>query len=311
MPKIQASLSISVGDTSTLSIRGHLNTSKKCVQSELEKIGFSFELYGSKENEYYVCNITGDLESEKIRLVQSILLEAGIKESSQTVIPKDKRETHFAMNLVRSFTKKELDQAEYLRLNVKGLKRIADWKETTADGYVLKINNRLKNTLDFGWLDVVVVPYVSETGREKLEGIGFDGIHFKSAMFDGTDQTVKQLFELTSNLVMPECLLPIQNNDGDIVCVNYTESARIWDDAGRVQPILKYRREDIEAMGTFDIAKTLERVGNLPQHYKHHYIVSQRFRKYLEAMKVRSVEFVPVEVVDFDSAVIDSSRSKI
>ncbi len=162
----------------------------------------------------------------------------------------------------------------------------------------MKANNRLKNGLDFEWVDVVIVPYVSEEGREQLKGGNFEGIHFDPAIFDQPEKAVKQLYQLTSTLTMPPSLLPIQNLDGDVVTEHGNEVARFWDDAGYVQPILKYCRDEVKAMGAFDIAMTREQIGYLPQHFSHQYIVSQRFRQHLEAMKVRATEFVPVELVD-------------
>lgn len=298
MTKVNATLSVSVGDANNLSIRGFFNTQSKDIKAKLEEIGCQFQLCGSRDNKYFHCEVTGKEGSAELTKVRTVLVDAGLREATQTIIPKEDRATHFAFKYIRSFTKKDLDQAEYLRLNVKGLQRIADWKKTIDDGYVLKANKRLKNNLDFGWLDIVIAPYVSQIGREQLEGEDFKGIRFEPAIFDEPQKVTNQIYELTSNLVMPRCLLSIQNNDGDIVAEDWKDGARIWNDGGYVFPVLKYRREEVEAMGAFDIAKTREQTGNLPQHYHHQYIVSQRFRQHLEAMKVRSVEFVPVELID-------------
>lgn len=298
MASVDATLSISVGDADNLSIRGHLKTHNDGIKIQLERLGYQFETYGSKDNEYFLCKVAAKEGSSELNRVRSVLIDAGIRESARTVIPKKDREGQFAFKYIRNFNRNDLDQAEYLRLNVMGHQRIADWRETAAEGYVLKANKRLENNLDFGWLDIIIVPYVSENGRKRMEKEGFLGVRFEPAVFDEPKRASKQLFELTSVLTMPPCLLPIQNDDGDLVAEDWKLGARIWDDAGYVQPILKYRRKEVEAMGAFDIAKTRETTGNLPQHYRHQYIVSQRFRQHLEAMKVRSVDFVPVELVD-------------
>jgi hypothetical protein len=264
-------------------------------------MGYAFERHGTTEYAEWYCQIIEKAGSPEWENVRNAILETGLRECEVTTIPRDERKTCFAFAFERKFSKRDIDGAKYLRLNVKGLQRIADWKETASDGYVLKTNKRLKNNLDFGWLDIVIVPYVSEKGREQLEAKSFSGIRFVPAIFDEPEKAAKQLYELTSTQTMPQCLLPIQNNNGDVVGNDDAEGARIWDDAGYVQPILKYRREEVEAMGAFDIAKTREKTGNLPQHYRHQYIVSQAFRQHLEAMKVRSVDFVPVELVDDES----------
>ncbi len=70
----------------------------------------------------------------------------------------------------------------------------------------------------------------------------------------------------------------------------------MWDDAGRVQPILRYNRAEIEKVGEFDFAKTRELIGGMKKHYRHHYVVSQRFRKAILDGKYRWIDFVPVEI---------------
>ena len=97
---------------------------------------------------------------------------------------------------------------------------------------------------------------------------------------------------------MPPCLVPIQNGFGEVVQDESHGLGQYYDDAGYVQPILKFRKSEVEALGTFDYARTAERVGGMPQHYRHQYIVSQRFRKFLEAKKAHTFDFVPVELVD-------------
>lgn len=271
-------------------------TDSETLRNQVEALGYRVEPMA--EGKYHLCKITEDEASERIETLRDSMIREGFKEVKTAIIPKANRRSLFAFRRLRKFTKRDLDRAEYLRLNVKGLNRIADFARTSAERYVLRTSDRLKNNLDFGWLDIVIVPYVSEKGRKQLEVESFEGIRFVPAIFDEPENAAKQLYELTSTLTMPQCLLPIQNNDGDVVGDDDAEGARIWDDAGYVQPILKYRREEVEAMGVFDIAKTREQIGNLPQHYRHQYIVSQRFRKHLEAMKVRSVDFVPVELVD-------------
>ncbi len=299
MNNVDATLSISIGDANNLSIRGFFKTHNDAIKTQLEKLGHEFELCGSKDNEYYSCKISGKEDSSQLNNVRSVLLDAGVKEATRTIIPKDDRKDHFAFKYIRNFTKRDLDRSEYLRMNVKGIQRIAVWKDTISKGFVLKSSPSLKNSLDFGWLDIVIVPYVSEKGREQFELERFEGIHFEPAIFDQPEKATKQLYQLTSTLTMPTCLLPRQDNDGEDVHEGLEVGARIWDDSGYVQPILKYLREEVETLGSFDIAKTWEQIGNLPQHYHHQYIVSQRFRHHLEARGARSVEFVPVALVDY------------
>lgn len=307
MASVDCELNIELTPDPGDNLCGWLKTDDQGLRPEISSLGYEWTPMG--RGEYHMCKICEPEGSESIEKVRQLILQAGFSECHTTVIPKTLRRTHFAFRHMRKFTKKDLDLAEYLRLNVKGSQRIADRKEKTETGFVLKANGRLKNKLDFGWLDVIIIPYVSEKGRAELEGKNFEGIEFEPAIFDQPEKVAKQLYQLTSNLTMPPCLVPIKNSDGEVVKDESKEVALGWDDAGYVQPVLKYRREEVEAMGAFDIAKTREQTGNLPQHYRHQYIVSQRFRQQLEAMKVRSVDFVPVELVDDESEPIAKSHT--
>lgn len=296
MPSVSCKLNIEFSPKPGENRGGWVCANSQSLRMACEELGYSAK--PMSQGEYHLCEIDEEEGSDKLDAVRDVLIRAGLKEVKSTIIPKPNRRDSFAFRCIRKFSKRDLDQAEFLRLNVMGLSKIADFSQTTAEGYVLKANKRLKNNLVFGWLDIIIVPYVSEKGREQMERESFTGIHFKPAIFDEPEKAVKHLYELTSTQTMPPCLLPIKNDDGEIVAEDWKYGARIWDDGGYVLPILKYHREKVETMGAFDIAKTRELTGHNPRHYRYQYIVSQRFRQHLEAMKVRSVDFVPVELVD-------------
>jgi hypothetical protein len=116
---------------------------------------------------------------------------------------------------------------------------------------------------------------------------------------------------LTSDTTMPPCLTPLKflqgpkvgqqvyNNEGVEI---YGKSepgyqGRFWDDEGRIDPILKFSRKEVEKLESFDVAKTVELVTSTPAGYLPDLIVSQRFRKWCIKNKYR-VTFDPVELVD-------------
>ena len=296
--KAQSCFRITYGEKNGRSIASNLRIESQSLKVAMEDSGYVFDTLGLGENKYYSCLIEEPEGSEKLELLISLLKANGLQRCHHMILPRVLCKTHFVVRYIRRFTKKDLDTAEYLRINVKGSQCIADWQETTEEGYKLQRNTRLKNALDFGWLDHIAVPYVSDAGRRQLESESLSGVLFKSALFDEPEKVSKKLFELTSSVIMPSCLLSIQNSYGDIVDNHYKEGERIWNDKGYTQPILKYNRSEVETMGAFDIAKTKEFIGGGKSHYKHQYIISQKFRQSLEKMKVKGVEYVPVELVD-------------
>lgn len=278
---------------------GRVITNSERLKKKIEDLGYT--LVPMALGTYHLCTIVESEGSNKMEAVRDAVLSEGFNEVKTSIIPKADRRSCFAFKYWRKFTKQDIKQAEYLCLKIKVNKEIiADYAHTSPEGYVLKVSNRLRSKLDIGWLDIVLALYVSEMGREQLQGGNFTGIHFEPAIYDQPEKykEIKQLYQLTSTLTMPSCLLPILNKDGEIVDEHWKEGGtRAWNDGGYIQPILKYRREEVAAMGAFDIAKTRETTGFNPRLYRHQYIVSQRFREYLEELKVRTVEFVPVELV--------------
>jgi hypothetical protein len=294
--RVQCRIRIEISAAPGESGSGWLKTNSQSLRRKIESLGYIFEPMGM--GSYYLCTIVEDENSKKIELVREAILSEGYKEIRNAIIPKADRRSSFNFGHIREFSKSDLDQAEYLYLRV-GLSaaRIADWAYTSCDGYVLTVNRRLKSKSDFGWLDIITVPYVSENGKNQLECKDLVGLHCKPAIFDIPEKAPKQLYELSSTITMPPCLLPVQNGAGEVVAENWNEGERIWDEGGYLPPILKFRRVEVTCLGAFDIAKSRELIGSRSQHYRHQYIVSQRFREIVDAMKVRTVGFIPVELM--------------
>ena len=94
---------------------------------------------------------------------------------------------------------------------------------------------------------------------------------------------------------MPPALNPLINEAGGVVIPN-TEWWCFHDDGGRTPEVLRYRAEEVKALGDFDIAMTYERVGYHKSTAYRWCIVSQKFRQALKKLKVRAVTYVPVQL---------------
>ena len=182
--KAQSCFRITYGEKNGRSIASNLRIESQSLKVAMEDLGYVFDTLGLGENKYYSCLIEEPEGSEKLEWLISLLKANGLQRCHHMILPRALCKTHFIVRYIRRFTKKDLDTAEYLRINVKGSQCIADWQETTEEGYKLQRNKRLKNALDFGWLDHIAVPYVSDAGRRQLESESLSGVLFKPALFD-------------------------------------------------------------------------------------------------------------------------------
>jgi hypothetical protein len=284
-------------ETKNPNLRGSTHNIPETTVHRIADLGFELQECGCQGKSWFSCHVQDDSESPRIQEVRDLLVGSGLTEYTEhSVIPEKLRHSHFAFRQIRKFAKSEIDSAQYLRMNISGLGYIASHADTTEDGYILRVDKKQKSSLKIGWLDVVITPFASDAGRGELEQCGFNGLEFVPAIFDKPEKVTKPLWMMTSSITLPHCLLPVQNHRGEIVDPTTEESGRMWDDAGRVQPILRYNRTEIEKVGEFDFAKTRELIGGMKKHYRHHYVVSQRFRKAILDGKHRWIDFVPVEI---------------
>jgi len=284
-------------ETSNGNSTGKIYTHNENLYIRLMEFGCEWKGPFGKQN-YYTTSVSYSSNTPELEEIKEIILDHGCQELDITIIPKELRRSHYGIIKRRVYTKKDIENADYLRLERRGFNCIAAYKQNSENAYIVRHDNKLKNKTDFGWLDVIFTPFVSSSGKEQLEAFELNGMEFVPAIYEKPEKSPKKLFQLTSVNTMPSCLLTVQNNNGDIISDDDHSGARIWNDNGYRLPVLKYNRQEVEVMGEFDIAKTKELIGNMPQQYKHHYIVSQKFRQCLEKMKVKGVDYVPVELVD-------------
>ena len=126
--KTQSRLRITFGEKNGFSTASDLCIKSKQLKLGVEELGFAFDTYGLGEDSYYSCLIQEPEGSEKLEALISLLKESGFQQCYASILPVELMENNFVMKYERKFVKKDLDKAEYLGLNAKGLQRIADWK---------------------------------------------------------------------------------------------------------------------------------------------------------------------------------------
>ncbi|MBK8036916.1 MAG: hypothetical protein IPK22_07230 [Verrucomicrobiaceae bacterium] len=199
----------------------------------------------------------------------------------------------------RHYEKTEYDQFEFLSLRPEKLAWIAEFAENRGGVHVLKANDRLKNKLAFGSVEQSRVFYASDEGREHLSGLNLTGIDWEPVVFDHPEKAAKGLFRLCSSVTMPKCLTPIVDSGyTDVTTLPEAEvQDRQWYNGGYLPAEMSFRRNEVEALGQFDVAITQELVGGFPRWYHPEVIVSQRFRQVLLKMKNKTAGFNPVHLV--------------
>lgn len=204
----------------------------------------------------------------------------------------------FRPSRIRTYEKREYDAFEFLCLRPAGIPNIALFAENREGTHVLYANERLKKKLTFASEELTRVFYASEEGRDYLNAQNLVGLCWEPAVFDRPEKAARKLFRLRSYVILPSALTKIvDGRDRDLADVPLSEGGdRDWDSGGYRPPEIHYRREEIDALGEFDIALTREMIGGRPQWYHPDVIVSQRFRRVLMKMKNTSVGYNPVHL---------------
>ncbi len=223
-----------------------------------------------------------------------------LKPSRWHVVPRELRDTYFGVRKLVTWTKREIDACELLWL--RNTQLIATHANATAEQlereiYVAELDHRQRSATQFGSLMPFTALAVAEPLRSQLLAAELKGLHLPEVEFRPPNRKViKPLWGLKSSIILPKPLNLLQGEDGNAVEPN-TEWWCWWDDGGRDPAVLRYKREELSALGPFDIAMTLERVGQTEQGAYRQCIVNQRFRETLARLKVKGVDYVPVELV--------------
>lgn len=236
-----------------------------------------------------------------IKLYEAIWDRYGLKPQMHNVIPVNERNLYFGVKRKVTWTKKEIDGCDLLWLS--GGQFIACHGEATAEqlmreDYVAKLDFRQRSAVlfgscwPFGGVFALAEPLRSILLEEELAGLYLPPVSFVPE----NRKVGKPLWAVRSSVILPRALNLLQGELGNPAEPN-TEWGCYLDDGGRVPPVWRYRRSEVESLRPFDIAMTFERLGPHLRAAYRSCIVSQRFRETLTKYKVKGVEYVPVELV--------------
>ena len=258
---------------------GYLETAE-----EVEDIAAScgFELtsnYDSKDGEkvrqLVVMEPSDSPRLEK--LLEEVENRYGWKPSEWYVVPKEKRGEYFGLRKHVTFTKQEIEDAEYLSFFT--AKTIAQYVEPTLeqaekDLFVTK-SYKPKKTVAMG----VLTPWMKLALRTDLLRF-LENKQMKGLACTEVVGAV-DLWKLHSDLILPQSMTPLIDANGHVIAEEKIgERPEQWvsfDGGGYVPDQLRYRRAEIEGM-EFDVAMSKEFEGSKPTNADRRIIVSRIFR---------------------------------
>ncbi|MEM9479583.1 MAG: hypothetical protein AAGA58_08025 [Verrucomicrobiota bacterium] len=242
-------------------------------------------------------------DSPKLNLlIQALKRRYGIKPSEWFIVPEELRDHYFGVRKEREFSDKQMMDAEYLRLIATRFQIGTHSRRSTPEDetYYVKNDGKQGTKVEFGFISTFAALGISQGLKERIEAHNLKAILFDPITVRRKDDKPprKPLWKVHSNIILPRTCCRYIDAKGHVKEPyddwSYKWECAYFDDAGHVPTVLSYHRKDIEAIKPFDIAMTAEKLGNGPFISFRHTIVSQRFRKMMNDMRVKGVGYHPV-----------------
>lgn len=263
---------------------------------DVVNIGSKTGLQVKGRKDYLYINVDCEESDPALKAVIDELYKLYLfRPTTHRIVPVTQRDTVYGVDKERHYTSDEISEAPYLLLRsdreiAKNAKRSPE--ESEKHIYVVKNYVQKKSTL-LG----VISPYsaiaVDDRLQERLEAACLQAL-----LFDDV-RGAAHLRKLSSEVTLPQCLLPLVNGSGEAVSPlqKWGDHEERWFDDGYGVPELVYKKEQIDKLPKFDIAMTLERVGQHNSAAFQWCVVSQQFRAVLNALGVKGTKYNPVRLV--------------
>ncbi|MBL9152128.1 MAG: hypothetical protein JNK37_06575 [Verrucomicrobiales bacterium] len=209
-------------------------------------------------------------------------------------VPVELRGSHFKVRIVRDYDEVDLDEAMLLRVSRWGdFEGVIGFKQRSGDrwmGWTNGVGDELK-----GWNELCryvdgANNFFAHTKLKNLFEERLQGIRFFPLLWDDPQAAQGEYWEIDTPHAMPPCLIPVVQKD----------DLKDYEEGPYDPPELAWRRREVEAMGTFDLAWTREVVGRERPNYGRHYlIVTQKFRRLCRELEL-PVDFIPTRLVEDD-----------
>lgn len=200
------------------------------------------------------------------------------------------------------YSKKDLDNAEYLRLWSGSY--IADLA-FPAHAEILEVapNSALKSPRDFGAIRPFgSVVAVNESLMRIINSHNPKGVVWAEVAPRNGKSHHKRIWRLMSSIILPKCPVPLVHSSGEPFMGDYTKGCAFQNPYREVE--LAYTAQSLSCFGDFDIALTKEKTGNYSGGCFQSLIISQNFRQILLKENIKAAKFTPVRVLQPQDAVI-------
>lgn len=279
----------------------------------VEAMGFK-DVYGTGR----VIEVRAPEDDSRIAEIFSILARFGFFPCKRAAAPVATNQTEFCVRKCRVYSPEEVADAELLRLRSKPHFQMARenyprgghemepeaWRKwcyeclgNDDEGWRVMARKGLSKRRHLGGLYTFAAVILSSELKAKLEKSDLKGLNFIPVRYDKSEKAPRQFWQFGHKMKMPTCLLPRLTQWGEEWKENHLDGA-IWDENGYKPEELRFNRTEVEAMGEFDVATTREKIGEHRGFYRSEIIVTQRFRKVLNEMKINAVDYIPVRLAE-------------
>lgn len=234
------------------------------------------------------------------KLLQIIEDRYGFKPWPHAVFDVSQSDKYFGVQRLRTFSKKEIDDAEYLCYSPLGSVGHAAFREEglfERDQYIVQNFKKLKKPVDIGLLQPFHGIAVTTGMKELLEEQNLIGLDLSKEVIGSQGN----LWGFGSSIILPRSLTRLVNGQGrdvdpdvwKVTTIHGGTEEHLFDDGCRPY-ILRYKREEITGLEPFDVAGIYEFTGNHKHGAYRGSIVSQRFSQVLKELGVKRSYYVPV-----------------
>jgi hypothetical protein len=235
-----------------------------------------------------------------IRLLEILKNRYGYKPWPHAVFDTSQSDKYFGVQRLRSFSKKEIDDAKYLSYSPLGSVGHAAFREEDLferDQYIVQNFKKLKKPVDIGLLQPFHGIAVTTGMKELLEKQNLIGLDLSKEVIGSQ----ANLWGFGSSINLPRSLTRLVNGQGrdvdpdvwKVTTVHGGTEDHLFDDGCRPF-VLRYKREKITELEPFDVARTYEFTGNHKHGAYRGSVVSQRFHHVLKELGVKRSYYVPV-----------------
>jgi hypothetical protein len=305
MPKIIVTFRVEFAKEPALCRWKYLQVTDLSIITELTRLGFRIVTGPLPDRIGEAVEVTGDAQARNVKAAFQLLSEHGYLAYPGPTVPPSLRANHFAPWRERILAPRPKMHADYFSPNLYPRTKNcpATWCGTTEDGNcIIRLDERQKNKLELGWSDIDTRLLATYDLFSKLRDAGFAEITWLEVAYDRPRKARKRLGTLSSNIVMPPCLTPRVDEEGETWQDEREDGLQRehcrWNDGGCVPPILAFERPLVESLGRFDLATTRERTGSLRIETFHpSLIASRRFCEFVERHAKTNLTWAPVRLL--------------